>query len=129
MVKFIEVDPNEVENTATTHRGRLSYPIIKGFLETGMFLARIDMTGMKQTKTSLQASLTSYIRKHKIPVKFFQRGGQSYLMRLDIDAEGNQISDWAEEMIQEHIDAKEEAEITPEMITKKYMAEKDETVK
>jgi hypothetical protein len=91
MVKFIEVDPDSVDglNVREAHRGRVSYPILKAFLETGMKVGQIDRTGIQQSLVSLSSSLGAYIRNHELPLKLFQRGGEIFLARLDIDNAGN----------------------------------------
>ncbi|MHA2264887.1 MAG: hypothetical protein ACXAEN_21040 [Candidatus Thorarchaeota archaeon] len=94
MVKFNEVDPNDIPNIREGRRGRVSYPILKGFLETGFFLAELDRTGIQQSLQSLNSSLGAYIRSHNMPIKIFQRKGNIFLMRLDMDEEGNAIEDW-----------------------------------
>lgn len=97
MVKFIEVAPEDVPDAVMQHRGRVSYPILKGFLETGHYVAQLDRTGMQQSMQSLQMSLRSYTKSHNMPIKVFTRKGEIFLMRLDIDAEGNKIEDWDKE--------------------------------
>jgi len=128
MVKFIQVDPEEVENVRYSRRGRVSYPILKGFLETGLFIAKLDLTGLQQSKQALSTSLTSYIRNHNLPIKLMQRGGHFYLMRLDIDERGRPIPDWAEQQLNEHIQS-DPVEITPEEVAKRYDQEKGQTTK
>lgn len=128
MVKFVEVDPNEIENIRYSRRGRVSYPILKGFLETGMFIARLDLTGLQQSKQALTTSLTSYIRSHNLPIKLIQRSGNFYLMRLDVDEEGNRIEGWAEKQINDHIN-EEPIEITSEEVQKRFDQEKGQTTK
>lgn len=85
MVKFLEVDPEDVPNFRESHRGRVSYPILKSFLETGMVLAQLDRTGIQQSLQSLNSSLGAYIRSHGLPIKLFTRRGEIYLARTDID--------------------------------------------
>jgi hypothetical protein len=85
IVKFLEVDPDEVPNVRDAHRGRVSYPILKGFLETGMAVAQLDRTGMQQSLMSLSSSLGAYIRGHELPIKLFMRKGEIYLARTDLD--------------------------------------------
>lgn len=91
MVKFIEVDPNDIPNFSDKHRGRVSYPILKTFLETGLVCAQLDRTGIQQSKTTLYPMLGSYIKRHSLPIKIFSRAGEFYLMRLDLDAEGKPL--------------------------------------
>ena len=104
MVKFIEVPPKEVQNLKFSRRGRVSYPILKGFLETGMYVAKLDTTGIQKSPQSLYTSMGSYIRNHGLPIKLFRRQGDIYLMRFDIDKDGNSIEDWEETRAQHVID-------------------------
>jgi hypothetical protein len=131
MVKFLEVSPDEIENFQAGRRGRISYPILKGFLETGMFISKLDLTGVTQSKMSLAASFSTYINGHNLPIKMFQRSGNIYLMRLDIDKDGNEIADWAEDRLSKHVQDNQErgasAEINSEEITKQYPGAKDTT--
>lgn len=131
MVKFLEVSPDEIENIQAGRRGRISYPILKGFLETGMFISKLDLTGVTQSKMSLTASFSTYINGHNLPIKMFQRGGNIYLMRLDIDKDGNAVADWAEKRLNSHVQDNQErgasAEIDSEEIAKQYPSTKDKT--
>jgi hypothetical protein len=85
MVRFLEVDPDDVPNVRDAHRGRVSYPILKGFLETGMAVAQLDRTGIQQSLMSLSSSLGAYIRNHELPIRLFQRKGEIFLARTDLD--------------------------------------------
>ncbi len=127
MVKFDAVDPSEIENLRAPHRGRVSYPILKGFLETGLFLATLDRTGLQQSTQSLYSSLSAYIRSHDMPIRMFSRQGNMYLMRLDIDENGEEIENWRDAR-----DIDTEFEATPinsEEVAKRYEEEKDQTTK
>ena len=92
--KFIDLDPMEARHIQRSRRGRLSYPILKAFLETKKFIVQFDPKDTGKTVNSLGSSLSSYAKTHDIPVKAFQRDGQLYLVRLDIDEEGNDIPNW-----------------------------------
>ncbi len=127
MVKFEQIDPEEINNLRQGRRGRVSYPILKGFLETNFFLAKLDRTGVQQSMQALTSSLGAYIRSHEMPIKLFQRTGEIYLMRLDIDENGDPIENWLEKK-------EEDATGTPVPITavevkKRYIEEKDKTTK
>lgn len=91
MVKFVPVAPDEIDNIRDGRRGRVSYPILKSFLETNLPLAKLDRTGIQQSLMSLNSCLTAYIRNHGLPIKIFQRRGEIYLMRLDLDDKGNPL--------------------------------------
>lgn len=123
MVKFIDVNPNDLDDSSFTHRGRVSYPILKAFLETGKYVVQLDRTGMQQSFQGLYSSLGSYIRNHHLPVKLFSRGGQLLLMRLDIDRDGKPIPDWEEKQLMTLIQDDTE-EITDEVIDKRFEVEK-----
>jgi len=104
MVKFIPVDPDEIPNFRESHRGRVSYPILKSFLETGEVLVKLDRTGMQQGLQNLNSSLNAYIKSHNLPVKIFNRGGELYIMRTDTDESGKveaaRVSDFRAGMLQ-----------------------------
>lgn len=130
MVKFIEVDPNEIENIRYGRRGRISYPLLKGFLETGMFVAQLDLTGIQQSKQSLTSSLTAYIKSHNLPIKLLQRNGIMYLMRLDIDEDGNAIPDWDAPMRNPEAEIFEDAvDIDDDEIARRFEQEENQTTK
>lgn len=101
-MKFIPVDPREMIDFRETHRGRVSYPILKGFLETNIYLARIDRTGIPRTAASLYSSLSAYARSHEMPIKALLRKQEIYLMRLDVDAKGNPLDDWKAKLYDEN---------------------------
>lgn len=100
-MKFEKVDPEDVPNFREAHRGRLSYPVIKSFLETGFTVAKLDRTGMTQSYQSIYLSLKSYVKNHELPITIFSREGQLYLARLDLDADGNKIENWKQEEVTE----------------------------
>ena len=127
MVKFIEIDPNEVSDATWTHRGRVSYPILKGFLETGFFVVMLDRTGMQQSLQAIQSSLRAYTINHKMPIKVFTRKGEVYLMRLDVDKEGNPIENWADD--KGPLSGLEPIKITPNEVSARFEEEKDKTTK
>jgi hypothetical protein len=89
MVNFIDVDPDLIPNMRTPHRGRVSYPILKTFLETGKVVAQLDRTGIQQSFQSLYSSVSAYIRNHELPINLFSREGEIYLARTDLDENGN----------------------------------------
>jgi len=92
--KFVDLDPAEIRHIQRSRRGRLSYPILKAFLETKKFIVQFDPADTGKTVNSLGSSLSSYAKTHELPVRAFQRDGKLYLMRLDEDDEGNVIPDW-----------------------------------
>ena len=96
MVKLIGVDPSEVSTDRLGRRGRVIYPIIKQFLEMNRKLCKMDASEMEREPSSLRAGLHSYITKHRLPIKVFSAAGEMYLMRLDIDNDGEPIPDWQE---------------------------------
>lgn len=120
-MKFVEVDPDEIDNTVATHRGRVSYPLLKQFLESGLFIAKLDRTGMQQSYQSLYSSVSGYIRRHNLPIKMFSRAGDVYFMRIDIDKHGNKIPGWETAQLQQHID--DVADLTPEEVSKRFGGE------
>ncbi len=128
MVKFIEIDPNEIGEAAFTHRGRVSYPILKGFLETGFYVVQIDRTGMQQKATALQSSLRAYSLSHEMPIRVFSRNSEVFLMRLDVDKDGNEVSDW-QEKLKGPLAGVEPIKVTPKEVAARYEKEKNKTDK
>lgn len=128
MVKFIEVNPEDIENVRETHRGRVSYPIIKGFLETEKFLVEVDTTGVQQKPTLLNLLLRTYVRNHGLPVKVFMRTGKIYLMRLDITQKGEPTG-WDPMNGLPSNNASNPVEITADEVAKRYEEEKGQTTK
>jgi hypothetical protein len=127
MVKFEQIDPTEIDNLRQGRRGRVSYPILKGFLETNYFLAKLDRTGVQQSMQSMTSSLGAYIRSHEMPIKLFQRSGDIYLMRLDIDENGDPIEDWLEKKDDDATGSP--VAITSDEVAKRFKEEKGQTTK
>lgn len=96
MVKFIDIDPADIDTSRHSRRGRVSYPIIKGFLERNVKVSKLDLTGLDKNPQYLRSVLQTYITNHNMPIKLFSAGGALHLMRLDIDNDGNPIEDWEE---------------------------------
>ena len=94
MVALVPVDPSKLQTTREGRRGRVSYPLIKMFLESNQKLSKIDMQGLDKNPAYLRSVLYSYINNHDLPVKVFSMGGDLHLMRLDIENDGTPIPDW-----------------------------------
>ena len=88
MVKFVEIDPKDVKLVRQGRRGRVSYPILKMFLESGMAVGKLDRTGIQQSLMSLNSSLGAYIRNHGLPLEMWTAQGEIYLSRTDIRDDG-----------------------------------------
>jgi hypothetical protein len=127
-MKFNQVGAEEIPNIRQGRRGRVSYPIIKGFLETGYFLAELDLIGVQQSQTALRSSITAYISSHDIPIKVFSRMGKMYMMRLDIDEKGDPIENWQEDQKGEGATATPVPVNTTE-VAKRFAEEKGQTTK
>jgi hypothetical protein len=82
-IKFIDVDPDSIPNLREGRRGRVSYPIMKSFLESGKALVQLDRSELKRTAVSLVASLGMYAKNKGLPVKVFMRNGEIYFLRTD----------------------------------------------
>ena len=92
MVKFVDIDPKDIDTTRMGRRGRVSYPILKAFLERNSKVSKLDLTGFDKNATYLRSVLGAYITSHKLPIRVFSAGGDIHLMRLDLDNDGNPIS-------------------------------------
>ncbi len=86
-MKWKAVAPDEIPNFRESHRGRVSYPLLKTFLETGLVVAQLDRTGIQQGLQSLNSCLGAYIRSHNLPIRIFNRQGEIYAARTDVDEE------------------------------------------
>ena len=137
-MRFVEVDPDEVPNLREGHRGRVSYPILKSFMETGMEMAMLDRTGIQQSFQSLYSSLTAYIRSHNLPLKLFSRRGQIYLVRKDVGEDGTvekvnldkvdyRLEDSADE--DEDVTFEDLVEVTPVEVETRFQKEKGKVTK
>lgn len=96
MVTFTKVDPNDISTERPGHRGKLCYPIIKAFMETGFKVAKPDLSQERRKPESLRVSLQAYIDRHGLPIKLFAAGGALHFMRVDIDNDGKEIPNWRE---------------------------------
>lgn len=77
------VDPRTISNRGPGHRGRVSYPLLKEFMESDALVSQVDMEGMQQTMISLRATLSYHIRSKDLPVTVFQRDNILHLARVD----------------------------------------------
>lgn len=100
MVKFEEVKPEEIKKVEGKARGRFSTPIIQEFIESGMYMAKIDRKNDpalgKRPLMSIYTGLGQTCRKHMLPVKVQQVDGEIYLKRIDITPDGKPIAGWKE---------------------------------
>lgn len=98
MVNLVAVDPATIGTTKREgRRGRVSYPIIKAFLESGVVCMKIDPTSTEKKPEYLRSVLTSYIKSHGHPIKLFSEGGELHLLRIDLDEQGNIDPNWQPE--------------------------------
>jgi hypothetical protein len=97
MIKFQQVDPEEVPNDREGIRGRVYFPMCKAFLETGFPVAKVERAGVKQTMNQIYNGCRAHARKHKLPIKLFTRGGEVYMIRLDLNADGSPNANWLQE--------------------------------
>jgi len=96
MVQFDDVDLEEFEQLQMNarNRGRVSWPILKTFLETGKFLARLDrkeLGARGKDVQKLESLLKSYVKNHGLKVNVIKLKGEIYLQRTDIDKDGNKV--------------------------------------
>ncbi len=93
-MKFIDIDPKDIDTTRLGRRGRVSYPILKAFMERNHKVSKLDLSGMSQNRNYLRSVLTAYIKSHDMPIRVFAADGEIHLMRLDLDVENNPI-EWS----------------------------------
>jgi hypothetical protein len=101
VVTFHERTVEDLEGQREGSRGRVSYPIVKGFMETGYRIAEVDLGEIKRKPFQLQQLLKSYIDTHDMPIKVAIRKNRLFMIRLDIDDAGNPIPDWQERLAAE----------------------------
>lgn len=99
--RFIALDPEEVEEVmnhdASSRRGRVSYPILKGFLESGMEVAKLNREGLGHPAMHYQTLLKMYIEGHNMPVRLRLVNGELYLIRKEVAEEGEEKEDTKKE--------------------------------
>lgn len=115
-MKFIPVDPKDIDTSRAGRRGRVSYPIIKGFMETNQKVCKLDLTGITQNPTYLRSVLTAYIKSHKMPIKVFAAQGELHMMRLDLNNDNEPI-EWTPEEAATEIGGGKERNAEPTPIT------------
>jgi len=82
-------------------------------METGYYIAELDLSESNRKPPQMYALLTSYVKTHNMPIKPFMRGGKMHLMRLDIDEKGNKIENWQAEQDMEDNAAEDAPPINP----------------
>ena len=95
-------------------RGRMSYPICKGFLESGLRIAILKKEDLPKPATHMKAVLDFYVRSHKLPIKLIASEGNLYFARLDLNADGTD-NEWEPE---EPLSPAQD--LTPEMIAERF---------
>lgn len=102
-MKFLQVDPNAVEAQGViSSRGGVIGPIVKGFLDTGFFMAEVDCTELGRKASSVSASVAAYTKNHILPVRPVLRMPKLYLQRRDVDKDGKAIENWKDELLAFH---------------------------
>ena len=94
MQLFTEVDPAQIEDHRLGRRGRISYSIIKSFMESGMYCAKLNREEVSKKPEYLKTLLGGYVKRHDLPIRIFLAQGDVHLLRLDFDEDGNKIEDW-----------------------------------
>ena len=133
MVMFIDIDPKDIDTTRSGRRGRVSYPIIKGFMERNSKVSKLDLTGLNKNPTYLRSVLQAYVTSHQMPIKIFSANGELHLMRLDLNNDGEQIP-WefgltATEGAAGHERDMEVVPLDAVEVTKRFKKEKGQTAK
>ena len=133
MVKFVDIDPKDIDTSRMGRRGRVSYPILKGFMERQRKVCKLDLTGFDKNPTYLRSVLSAYITSHKMPIKVFSANGELHLMRLDLDNDNEPI-EWSPNMQTTEGAEGAERDATPEpldaaAVTKNAPKERKKTTK
>lgn len=133
MVKFVDIDPADIDTSRTGRRGRVSYPILKAFMERQTKVSKLDLTGLNKNPQYLRSVLQSYIKSHKMPIKVFSANGDLHLMRLDLDNDNNPI-EWEPGLVATEGAEGAEADVQPVPLTdvevsKRFKQERGQTTK
>lgn len=137
MVKLIEVDPADIPTERLGRRGRVSYPLLKSFLESGIRCAKLDTTGLDKNINYLRSVLYSYIRSHGLPIKLFSADGDLHLLRLNMNAAGEIDPNWKPDTSEErptegaagHLRDLEAEMISPIEVERRFQQEKGKSTK
>ena len=102
MVKFVEVKPEDVKKVESKARGRFTAPILQEFLESNLYMVKIDRKNdpvlSKRPLMSIYTGIGQTARKHQMPVRVQQVDGEIFLSRLDKTPDGQPIPDWKEKL-------------------------------
>lgn len=133
-MKLVPVEPDKIPDLQMRRRGRVSYPILKQFMESKSPASMIDRTGIQQSMQGLYSCINSYARSHGMPVKCFSRDGELYLLRLDLNGDGTPNLDYkpADSASSGQYKGGEEGpaeDITDDVIDKKFEKEKGNALK
>jgi hypothetical protein len=87
-MKLVEVEATEGLGLGGT-KARISYPILKDFLSSGMTVAKLvtDEDDVDRPVQNLYVALTVYIKSHQLPVAVSTRKGELFLGRKVLDGE------------------------------------------
>lgn len=91
MVKFIDIDPKDIDTTRLGRRGRVSYPIIKAFMERQSKVSKLDLSDLDKNPAYVRSVLSAYVKSHDMPIQIFSAGGDLHMMRLDLDNDNKPI--------------------------------------
>jgi hypothetical protein len=124
MVKFVAVDPADIPTERLGRRGRVSYPLIKSFMEMNIKVAKLDPEGLNKNQAYLRSVLGAYIKSHSLPIKIFAAGGDLHLMRLDLNNDNTPIPDYQPEMATTEGASGHQANMEAQPITAATVAER-----
>jgi len=68
MVKFVDIDPKDIDTARAGRKGRVSYPILKAFLERNVKLSKLDLVGLDKNPTYMRSVLDAYTKAHNMPI-------------------------------------------------------------
>jgi hypothetical protein len=115
MVKFVEVKPEDIKKVEGKARGRFTAPILQEFLESNLYMVKIDRKNdpvlSKRPLMSIYTGLGQTVRKHQMPIRVQQVDGEIFLSRIDRTPEGKEIPDWKEKL---GFQPKRSSDITPD---------------
>ncbi|KKN55903.1 hypothetical protein LCGC14_0577460 [marine sediment metagenome] len=95
--RFVALDTEEAQEVmshdSSNRRGRVSYPILKGFLESGMDVAKLNREGLNHPAMHYHTLLKMYIEGHNMPVALKLLNGELYLIRKEYAEQNEETND------------------------------------
>jgi hypothetical protein len=91
-IDFTPIDPSEFRSVERVARPSPAYLLIMNFMKSGQYAATPPAALNLPSRVAI--NVTTYARKHLVPVRALAKGERLLFQRLDIDANGQPIENW-----------------------------------